>query len=69
MIVIKAQSGRSQEQNKAEAMARLAQLVDEASHSPALRRPTKPTFGSKQRRLKAKNVRSQVKAARGNERV
>ena len=69
VLVLKAQAARSQEQNKAEAMARLAQLVDEASHSPALRRPTKPTFGSKQRRLKAKNVRSQVKAARGNERV
>ena len=69
VIVIKAQSARSQEQNKAEAMARLEELVAQASHSHPPRRPTKPTFGSKQRRLKAKSVRAQVKAARGNERL
>lgn len=69
VIVIKAQSARSQEQNKAEALARLADLVNEASYSPPLRRPTKPTFGSKQRRLKAKSLRAQVKAARGKEPV
>jgi ribosome-associated protein len=67
VIVIKAQTSRSQEQNKAEAMARLAELVDKASHVQPARRPTKPTFGSKQRRLKAKNLRGQVKASRGKE--
>ena len=69
VIVIKAQTARSQEQNKLEAMERLAQMVDEASAIPVPRRPTKPTYGSKQRRLKAKSVRSQVKASRGNEPV
>ncbi len=67
VVVIKAQTARSQEQNRAEAMARLQELVDEASHVPTVRKPTKPTYGSKQRRLKEKSVRSQVKAGRKNE--
>lgn len=67
VIVIKAQTARSQEQNRADAMARLADLVDQASQTQPVRRPTKPTFGSKQRRLKAKAQRGQVKASRGNE--
>jgi ribosome-associated protein len=65
VLVIKAQSSRSQEQNKAEAMARLAELVAEASNLPVPRRPTKPTFGSKQRRLQSKTLRAEVKATRG----
>jgi ribosome-associated protein len=65
VLVIKAQSSRSQEQNKAEAMARLTELVAEASNLPVPRRPTKPTFGSKQRRLQSKTLRAEVKAARG----
>ena len=64
VIVIKAQTSRSQESNKAEAVARLQEMLDAASHVPTVRRPTKPTFGSKQRRLKAKSVRSELKAAR-----
>ena len=67
VVVIKAQTARSQEQNRADAMARLQELVDEASHVPTVRKPTKPTYGSKQRRLKEKSVRSQVKAGRKNE--
>ena len=65
VIVIKAQSARSQDQNKAEAMARLAELVADASHLQPPRRPTKPTFGSRQRRLRSKTLRSDVKATRG----
>lgn len=65
VVVIKAQSTRSQEQNKAEAVARLEALVAEASHILPPRRPTKPTYGSRQRRLKEKNVRAEVKAGRG----
>jgi ribosome-associated protein len=65
VLVIKAQSERSQEQNKALAMARLQQIVDEASQEQAVRRPTKPTYGSKQRRLQGKAIRSAVKAGRG----
>ena len=65
VLVIKAQSERSQEQNKALAMARLQEIVDEASQEQAVRRPTKPTYGSKQRRLQGKAIRSAVKAGRG----
>jgi ribosome-associated protein len=65
VIVIKAQGTRSQEQNRAEALARLHDMVQEAFHVPRARRATKPTFGSKQRRLKSKSVRAGVKAGRG----
>ena len=64
ILVLKAQSARTQEQNKALAMARLEQIVSEASQVPEIRRPTKPTYGSKQRRLEGKAIRSQVKAGR-----
>ncbi|GAB3769658.1 alternative ribosome rescue aminoacyl-tRNA hydrolase ArfB [Ramlibacter monticola] len=64
ILVLKAQSARSQEQNKALALARLEAIVAEASEVPEIRRPTKPTYGSKQRRLEGKSIRSQVKAAR-----
>ena len=69
VVVIKAMSARSQEQNKVDALARLADMIEAASHTPIVRKPTKPTFGSKQRRLTAKAVRAQVKAGRGNEPV
>lgn len=65
VIVIKAQGSRSQEQNKAEAMARLQELVTQAEHVPRTRKATKPTFGSKQRRLAGKAQRSEVKSGRG----
>jgi ribosome-associated protein len=64
VIVIKAQSARAQERNKAEALARLQAMVDEAAHVPRARRATRPTFASKQRRLKAKGQRAEVKALR-----
>ena len=64
ILVLKAQSARSQEQNKALAMARLEQIVAEAAQVPEIRRPTKPTYASKQRRLEGKAIRSEVKAAR-----
>jgi ribosome-associated protein len=46
-------------------MARLQELVGHASQVETVRRPTKPTYGSKQRRLQGKAIRSQVKATRG----
>ena len=64
-IVIKAQTTSSQEQNKLEAFRRLQQLVDKAAHTPKARRPTKPTYASKQRRLQGKSLRAEVKAGRG----
>jgi ribosome-associated protein len=64
VLVIKAQSARSLESNKAEAMARLQDVIDKASHIPKARKPTKPSFGSKQRRLEGKAQRSSVKSGR-----
>ena len=64
VLVIKAQSARTQEQNRAIAFARLEEIVDQASQVQAIRRPTKPTYGSRQRRLRSKAIRSEVKAAR-----
>ena len=65
VLVIKAQNSRSLEQNKAEAWARLDELVAAAAHVPRLRRATRPTFGSRQRRLQSKSIRAGVKAQRG----
>ncbi|MDR7095293.1 alternative ribosome rescue aminoacyl-tRNA hydrolase ArfB [Hydrogenophaga laconesensis] len=65
VVVIKAQTSRSLEQNKAEALERLQALVDSVATVPKSRRPTKPTFASKQRRLEGKATRSTVKQLRG----
>ncbi len=65
VIVIKAQQHRSLEQNRAEAMQRLMELVQAAQRVPRLRRATKPTHASKQRRLQGKTLRGQLKALRG----
>ncbi|WP_332826820.1 alternative ribosome rescue aminoacyl-tRNA hydrolase ArfB [Ramlibacter sp.] len=65
VLVIKAQSARSQEQNKADAMQRLQDIVTEASQVQTPRRPTKPTRASKRRRLQDKAERSEIKAGRG----
>jgi ribosome-associated protein len=64
-VVIKAQSNRSQDMNRAEALQRLTQLVRSAERVPRVRRATKPTYGSTQRRLEGKSQRAQVKAGRG----
>jgi ribosome-associated protein len=65
VLVIKAQTQRSQDMNRAEAMGRLQEVVDSVAEPPRVRRPTKPTKASKRRRLEAKNLRSQVKVLRG----
>jgi ribosome-associated protein len=64
VLVIKAQTHRSQDMNRAEALGRLQELVDSVAAPPRVRRPTKPTLASKKRRLEAKNLRSQVKVLR-----
>src|SRR5918996_5787154 len=51
MVVIKAQSHRSLERNRTEAIARLQSLVAAAAHLPRKRKPTRPTAASKRRRL------------------
>jgi ribosome-associated protein len=65
VVVIKAQTTRSQDMNRADALLRLNELVQSVATSPRARKATKPTYGSKQRRLEGKAVRSGVKAARG----
>ncbi|MDQ7912817.1 alternative ribosome rescue aminoacyl-tRNA hydrolase ArfB [Pseudomonas sp. 102515] len=65
VVVIKAQQYRTQEQNRADALERLAALIAAANVQEKPRRPTKPTYGSKQRRLEGKSRRSGIKASRG----
>ena len=65
VIVIKAQSHRSQPLNRADALARLQALVDSVAQAPRKRVPTKPTLASKRRRIEAKARRGEVKAGRG----
>ena len=65
VVVIKAQEHRSLEMNRADALARLNALVQAVATPPRKRKATKPTYGSKQRRLEGKAQRGQVKAARG----
>ena len=64
VVVIKSQSHRSLEMNRAEAIARLQSLVAAAAHIPKRRRPTRPTFSSKQKRLEGKRRRGDIKALR-----
>jgi ribosome-associated protein len=65
VVVIKAQDHRSLPMNQAAALERLQALVDEAATPDKPRKATKPTWGSKQRRLQGKAVRAGVKAGRG----
>jgi len=65
VIVIHAQRFRTQERNRQDAIDRLVEILTEAMIRPKPRRATKPTFGSKQRRLEGKKRRSDVKAGRG----
>src|ERR1700748_1873350 len=60
VIVIQAYRFRSQERNRADAIDRLTELLQKAMERPTPRRPTKPTYGSKQRRLEGKKNRSNI---------
>ncbi|MEY9174388.1 ribosome-associated protein [Bradyrhizobium elkanii] len=68
VIVIHAFRFRTQERNRADAIERLLEMLREAMVRPTPRRPTKPTLGSKQRRLEGKKRRSDIKAGRGTRR-
>ncbi|MDP9882467.1 ribosome-associated protein [Variovorax boronicumulans] len=65
VFVLKAQQHRTQEMNRADALARLQAVIDSVAMPPRVRRATKPTYGSKQRRLEGKSQRSQIKSLRG----
>ncbi len=56
---------RTQERNRVDAIDRLVAMLREASVRPVPRRPTRPTLGSKKRRLEGKKRRGDVKAKRG----
>jgi ribosome-associated protein len=64
-IVLQVSEERSQARNRDIARERLADLIRKATIVPKRRRATKPTYGSKLRRLKAKKERSEVKSLRG----
>ncbi|MNE43027.1 Peptidyl-tRNA hydrolase ArfB [compost metagenome] len=65
VIIIKAQQYRTQEQNRADALERLRELILAAVKVEKARRPTRPTLGSKTRRLDTKSKRGTIKAGRG----
>ena len=65
VLVLKAQQHRTQEMNRSDALDRLQEVINSVSSPPKARRATKPTYGSKQRRLQGKSQRSDIKASRG----
>jgi ribosome-associated protein len=65
VVVIKAQTARTQEQNRVAAMERLQALVDSVAEPPKPRRPTRPTRASQLRRVDEKVQRGKVKSLRG----
>jgi ribosome-associated protein len=64
IIVIKAQTTRSQEKNRAEALERLQQLLMQVTYTPKVRRPTRPTKSSQKRRMDRKTRHGNQKALR-----
>ena len=64
VVIIKAQSFRSLEKNRADAIRRLEELIDRVAVEPKARRATRPTRGSVKRRLEGKARRASVKAVR-----
>ena len=65
VVVIKAQTTRSQDQNRSDAVSRLQALVDSVSVLPKPRKATKPTKSSQRKRLDGKATRGDVKKLRG----
>ena len=64
VVIIKAQRYRSQERNRADAIARLREIIDEAAAVTPVRRATRPTRASQKRRVESKVRRGQIKASR-----
>lgn len=64
-IIITSKDSRSREQNRADALGKLVALIEKAAQKPKARRKTRPTLGSKERRLKEKSKRGAVKKMRG----
>jgi len=68
VLVLEAKRYRTQEGNRADAILRFSDLVRKATQKPKKRRATRPTLASKEERLKAKKIRSNVKKGRREER-
>jgi ribosome-associated protein len=66
IIIIKAQQHRTQEQNKADALHRLQEIIRQVTIIAPQRKATKPTRSAQRKRLDGKTKRSQIKALRGN---
>ena len=64
VLIIEAKRFRSQEQNRQDALDRLVALIRRAAERPKVRRPTRATLASKQRRLESKRRRSEIKKLR-----
>jgi ribosome-associated protein len=64
VLVIQAQQHRTRERNREDALERLIALIREAAVPPKVRRATRPTLASKQRRLTAKTNRGRIKSLR-----
>jgi len=64
VIIIKAQQHRSQDQNRADALSRLQEMIKAVAVVQKKRRPTRQTLGSKKRRLESKNRRGELKSLR-----
>jgi ribosome-associated protein len=64
VLIVQASRYRTQEQNRQDALDRLEALVRQASIPPKIRRPTRPTLASRQRRLESKRRRSETKRLR-----
>ena len=65
VVVIKAQTSRSQDKNKAEALQRLNELVQSVAQAPIVRKATKPSRSAKRKRVDEKTQRGQIKSLRG----
>ena len=65
VVVIKAQTSRSLEKNKSEALARLQEMLDSVAVLPKKRKPTKPTRSSQLKRVDGKVSRGAIKKMRG----
>jgi ribosome-associated protein len=65
VVIIKAQQFRSQDKNKAAALMRLTELIQQAVRVPRQRRPTRPHAAAKAKRMDGKTRRSRLKSLRG----
>ena len=65
VVVIKAQRFRSQEGNREDALARLAELIDSVASEPKARKASRPSRNARKKRMDSKTRRGQVKSMRG----